>query len=66
MNCPKCNEEMRLSKYKDIEYEQCRNCGFRFTRFSSRVKDWFAKRDQTPRRAHAMQRMGTIVSHGLK
>lgn len=27
MNCPKCNKEMKTNKYKDVEYEQCVNCG---------------------------------------
>ena len=27
MICPKCTEEMKPNKYKNIEYDQCRNCG---------------------------------------
>ena len=27
MNCPKCNEAMQPNQYKNVEYDQCRNCG---------------------------------------
>jgi len=27
MNCPKCSEKMKTSRYKTVEYEQCANCG---------------------------------------
>jgi len=27
MKCPKCDYEMKSNKHKDIEYDQCKNCG---------------------------------------
>lgn len=27
MNCPKCHESMKEKQHKEVEYEQCRNCG---------------------------------------
>lgn len=26
MNCPKCSNEMRVTSYKGIEYDQCKHC----------------------------------------
>ena len=27
MNCPKCDYEMNPNQYKDVDYDQCKNCG---------------------------------------
>ncbi|MDH3345796.1 MAG: zf-TFIIB domain-containing protein [Kiritimatiellaceae bacterium] len=27
MNCPKCAKEMKQTKYKNVEYDQCKGCG---------------------------------------
>lgn len=27
MKCPKCSYEMKTTSYKDVEYDQCKNCG---------------------------------------